>query len=108
LTKEIVDHSIVHRALLEHICMANKSSVTDTIQRVAELLVQMIHTRDGSKVGSLCIIYIGAKEKSEDCEGNERARSKDCFMMNMVVGSSRAFLVSLMTLVLFISLSSVS
>ena len=60
----IVDHSIGHRVLLEYICIENKSSVTDIIQWLSEiLLVRMIHTRVGSKVGALCIIYSSAKER---------------------------------------------
>lgn len=70
LEKGIVDHSIVHRALLEYICIANKSSVTDIIQQLSgPLLVRMIHTRDGSKVGALCIIHSGAKERKKIVKG---------------------------------------
>jgi pumilio family protein 6 len=39
LEKGIVDHSIVHRALLEYMCIANKSSVTDIIQQLSGLLL---------------------------------------------------------------------
>lgn len=70
LEKGIVDHSIVHRALLEYMCIANKSSVTDIIQQLSgSLLVRMIHTRDGSKVGALCIIHSGAKERKKIVKG---------------------------------------
>ena len=70
LEKGIVDHSIVHRALLEYICIENKSSVTDIIQQLSgPLLVRMIHTRDGSKIGTLCIIHSGAKERKKIGKG---------------------------------------
>lgn len=70
LEKGIVDHSIVHRALLEYMCISNKSSVTDIIQQLSgPLLVRMIHTRDGSKVGAFCIIHGGAKERKKIVKG---------------------------------------
>eukprot|EP01018_Ginkgo_biloba_P028107 Gb_02879 [translate_table: standard] len=70
LEKGIVDHSIVHRVLVEYMSMANKSSVTDVIQQLSgPLLVRMIHTRDGSKVGALCVIHGSAKERKKIVKG---------------------------------------
>lgn len=70
LEKGIVDHSIVHRALMEYISIADKTSVTDVIQQLSgPLLVRIIHTRDGSKVGATCVIHGNAKERKKIVKG---------------------------------------
>lgn len=99
LEKGIVDHSIIHRVLVEYFSIAGqvlpspspsnsacfflqatankfnhgnrssisieffwKSSVTDIIQQLSSpLLVRMIGTRDGAKIGILCVKYGNAK-----------------------------------------------
>ncbi|KAF7841862.1 pumilio-like protein 24-like [Senna tora] len=56
LEKGIVDHSIIHRLLMEYFSIADKSSVTDIIQQLSSpLLVKMIGTKDGAKLGILCV-----------------------------------------------------
>ena len=96
LEKGILDHSIIHRTLMEYLTVADqvvfpmwialllddldfnnccvylwsyiskssilKSSAADVIQQLSgPLLVRMIHTRDGSRVGILCIKHGSAK-----------------------------------------------
>ena len=62
LEKGIVDHSIIHRVLLEYFSVADQSSVTDIIQQLSSpLLVRMIGTKDGAKIGILCAKYGNAK-----------------------------------------------
>lgn len=99
LEKGIVDHSIIHRMLMEYFSIADqvlclspinsalfvlwpknlavvmplllskvslwiceKSSVTDIIQQLSSpLLVRMIGTRDGAKLGILCVKHGSAK-----------------------------------------------
>ncbi|KDO71778.1 hypothetical protein CISIN_1g0061651mg, partial [Citrus sinensis] len=62
LEKGIIDHSIIHRVLMEYLSMADKSSAADIIQQLSgPLLVRMIHTRDGSKIGMLCVKHGSAK-----------------------------------------------
>ncbi|XP_057817317.2 pumilio homolog 24 isoform X2 [Cryptomeria japonica] len=70
LEKGIVDHSIVHRGLMEYMSIADKTSVTDVIQQLSgPLLVRIIHTRDGSKVGATCVIHGNAKERKRIVKG---------------------------------------
>ncbi|XP_010259453.1 PREDICTED: pumilio homolog 24 isoform X2 [Nelumbo nucifera] len=70
LEKGIVDHSIIHSALIEYFSIADKSSVTDVIQQLSgPLLVRMIHTRDGSKIGILCVKHGSAKERKKIIKG---------------------------------------
>ncbi|KAF7841843.1 pumilio-like protein 24-like [Senna tora] len=56
LEKGIVDHSIIHRLLMAYFSIAYKSSITDIIQQLSSpLLVKMIGTKDGAKLGILCV-----------------------------------------------------
>ncbi|KAL0323422.1 UNVERIFIED_CONTAM: Pumilio24 [Sesamum angustifolium] len=70
LEKGILDHSIVHRALMEYLTIADQSSAADVIQQLSGLfLVRMIHTKDGSRLGMLCIRHGSAKERKKIIKG---------------------------------------
>ncbi|KAE8734258.1 TOPLESS-related 2 isoform 1 [Hibiscus syriacus] len=62
LEKGIVDHLMIHRVLGEYLSIVDQSSAADIIQQLSgHLLVRMIHTRDGSKIGMLCVKHGIAK-----------------------------------------------
>ncbi|GER27668.1 pumilio 24 [Striga asiatica] len=70
LEKGILDHSIVHKALMEYFTVADQSSATDFIQQLSgPSLVRMIHTKDGSRLGMLCIRHGSAKERKKIIKG---------------------------------------
>ncbi|KAK9288302.1 hypothetical protein L1049_016753 [Liquidambar formosana] len=70
LEKGIVDHSILHRALIEYFSIAGQSSATDVIQQLSgPLLVRMIHTKDGCRIGMLCVKHGSAKERKKIIKG---------------------------------------
>ena len=70
LEKGIVDHSIIQRVLLEYFSVADQSSVTDIIRQLSSpLLVRMIGTKDGAKIGILCAKYGNAKERKKIIKG---------------------------------------
>ncbi|KAI4368652.1 hypothetical protein MLD38_017187 [Melastoma candidum] len=70
LEKGIVDHSIIHKILVEYLSIADKSSASDVLQQLSgPLLVRMIHTRDGSQLGILCIKHGTAKERKKIIKG---------------------------------------
>ncbi|XP_004508185.1 pumilio homolog 24 isoform X2 [Cicer arietinum] len=70
LEKGIVDHSILHRVLLEYFSIADKTSVTDIIQQLSSpLLIRIIGTKDGAKIGVLCVKYGSAKERKKIIKG---------------------------------------
>ncbi|MQM03123.1 hypothetical protein Taro_035896 [Colocasia esculenta] len=78
LEKGIIDHSIIHTVLLEYLTIADKSSATDVIQQLSSpLLVRMIHTRDGSRVGILCVKHGGAKLLSHPAQGIKTRPARD-------------------------------
>ncbi|XP_048321809.2 pumilio homolog 24 isoform X1 [Ziziphus jujuba] len=77
LEKGIVDHSIIHRVLIEFLSIADKSSAADLIQQLSSpLLVRMIHTRDGSRIGVLCVKHGSAKERKKIIKGMKGHISK--------------------------------
>ncbi|XP_075506633.1 LOW QUALITY PROTEIN: pumilio homolog 24 [Primulina tabacum] len=70
LEKGILDHSIVHKTLMEFLSVADKSSAADIIQQLSALdLVRMFHTKDGSRLGILCIKHGSAKERKKIIKG---------------------------------------
>lgn len=70
LEKGILDHSIIHRALVEYFTIADQSSAADIIQQLSSPdLVRMIHTKDGSKIGIFCIKHGSAKERKKIIKG---------------------------------------
>ncbi|KAK6913729.1 CPL domain [Dillenia turbinata] len=70
LEKDIVDHSILHRALLEFFSIADRTSAAEVIQKLSgPLLVRVIGTKDGSKVGILCVKHGSAKERKKIIKG---------------------------------------
>ncbi|KAG2721386.1 hypothetical protein I3760_02G079700 [Carya illinoinensis] len=77
LEKGIVDHSIIHRMLIEYFSIADQSSAADIIQQLSgALLVRMIHTRDGSRIGMLCVKHGSAKERKKIIKGMKDHISK--------------------------------
>ncbi|KAL4308813.1 hypothetical protein GQ457_01G021600 [Hibiscus cannabinus] len=77
LEKGIVDHSMIHRVLIEYLSIADRSSAADIIQQLSgPLLVRMIHTRDGSKIGLLCVKHGSAKERKKIIKGMKGHISK--------------------------------
>ncbi|XP_055818365.1 pumilio homolog 24 [Solanum dulcamara] len=70
LEKGILDHSIIHRALVEYLTIADQSSAAEIIQQLSSPdLVRMIHTKDGSKIGIFCVKHGSAKERKKIIKG---------------------------------------
>ncbi|EPS61931.1 hypothetical protein M569_12862, partial [Genlisea aurea] len=68
--KGILDHSIIHRALIEYLSIADQSSAADIIQLLSgESLVRMIHTKDGYRLGVLCVRHGTPKERKKIIKG---------------------------------------
>lgn len=70
MEKGILAHSIVHRALMEYLTIADKSSAADVIQHLpGPSFIRMIHTKDGSRLGMLCIRHGSAKDRKKIIKG---------------------------------------
>ncbi|CAA7015656.1 unnamed protein product [Microthlaspi erraticum] len=66
LEKGIVDHSIIHKVLIEYLTIADKASAALVIEQLTgTLLTRMVHTRDGSRVAMLCIKHGSAKDRKK-------------------------------------------
>ncbi|GFZ11437.1 pumilio 24 [Actinidia rufa] len=70
LEKGIVDHSILHKALMEYFSIADQSSAADIIQQLSgPLLVRMVDSREGSRIAMLCVKHGSAKERKKIIKG---------------------------------------
>lgn len=70
LEKGIVDHSIIHRALIEYFSIAGKAMTMDVLQQLSgPLLIRMIHTKDGAKLGVTCVFAGSRKERKKIIKG---------------------------------------
>ncbi|RAL52425.1 hypothetical protein DM860_007282 [Cuscuta australis] len=70
LEKGIIDHSIIHRAIMEFLSIADESSATDVLRQLSNAdLVRMMHTKDGSRIAMLCIKHGSAKDRKKIIKG---------------------------------------
>lgn len=85
MEKGIVDHTIIHKALLEFFGIADQTSAADVIRQLSApqnsektsatdvtqppLLVRMIHTQEGSRIAMLCLRHSSAKERKLTIKG---------------------------------------
>ncbi|CAK9224791.1 unnamed protein product, partial [Sphagnum troendelagicum] len=77
LEKGIVDHSIIHRAIVEYLSISKKSMIQEVVQQLSgALLVRMLHTRDGAKVGVTCVMHGSNKDRKKIVKGMKGHVSK--------------------------------
>ncbi|KAJ1766572.1 Pumilio y domain member 6 [Coemansia sp. RSA 1813] len=63
LEKGTVQYSIVHRALLDYMKHADPKDRQEVIEAMRELVVEVLHTRDGAHAGMLCLLYGSPKDR---------------------------------------------
>ncbi|KAI0244124.1 Pumilio y domain member 6 [Massospora cicadina] len=63
MDKHTINHSIVHRALMEYFQNANQAQVQDIIGQLKELVVEILHTKEGANVATKCFLYGSAKDR---------------------------------------------
>lgn len=61
--KPVIRHSIIHHVMLEFFKNADSSSRSEMIQALGGSLVEMVHTKDGSRVAMHCIWHSSAKDR---------------------------------------------
>jgi len=61
--KEVVIHSIIHRALNDFFKYANDAQKKELIEILKDAVVHILHTRDGSKVAMSCLWNGTAKDR---------------------------------------------
>ena len=62
-TSSIAQISIIHRAILEYMQVAEEKDVLDLIEILKEHLVHILHTREGARVTQLCLLHSGPKNR---------------------------------------------
>ncbi|KAJ2452544.1 Pumilio y domain member 6 [Coemansia sp. RSA 2336] len=63
LEKGTVQYSIVHRALLDYLRFADVKDRQEVIETMRELVVEILHTREGAHAGMLCLLYGTPKDR---------------------------------------------
>ncbi|OMJ22015.1 Pumilio homology domain family member 6, partial [Smittium culicis] len=63
LIKETIQKSIVHRCILEYMLNAELSDAQEMAAILKEVIVEILHTKDGSKAGALCLFYAANKDR---------------------------------------------
>ncbi|KAJ2763194.1 Pumilio y domain member 6 [Coemansia sp. BCRC 34490] len=63
LEKGTVQYSIVHRALLDYIRHADAKERQEVIETMRELVVEILHTREGAQAGMLCLLHGTPKDR---------------------------------------------
>ncbi|KAI7820744.1 armadillo-type protein [Kickxella alabastrina] len=63
LQKGTVQHSIVHRALLDYLRFADAAGRQEMIETMRELVVEVLHTREGAHAAMLCLLHGTAKDR---------------------------------------------
>ncbi|XP_077994772.1 pumilio homolog 3-like [Glandiceps talaboti] len=63
LDKSAIKHSIVHKALRDYFTYADQKEKADMIEGMREIVVQILHTHDGSRVAMQCIWNGTAKDR---------------------------------------------
>jgi pumilio family protein 6 len=63
LDKSVVKHSIVHRALLDFLTHCDETSSAELIDTMKDVVVEILHTRDGSRVALQCLWHGTVKNR---------------------------------------------
>lgn len=60
---ELLNHSFLHLPILKFFQYSDYIQITDMINHMKEHIVRIVHTKEGSKVGCLCIAYGTPKDR---------------------------------------------
>ncbi|XP_077867446.1 pumilio homolog 3-like [Saccoglossus kowalevskii] len=63
LEKSVIKHSIVHKALMDYFIFAEIKSKTDMIESMRDVVVQILHTHDGSRVAMQCCFFLFLQDR---------------------------------------------
>ncbi|KAI8141395.1 armadillo-type protein [Fennellomyces sp. T-0311] len=63
MDKGTVVNSIVHKALLQYLTLADQKGRENIMAHLRESLTDILHTREGSKVAMICLSYASPKDR---------------------------------------------
>jgi len=59
----MIRHSLVHHLMVQFLTHAEQKRVLEMIPSLAPLLPEILHTKDGAKVGVICVSYSAPKDR---------------------------------------------
>ena len=63
IAKGVFNHSLLHRLTNEYLTHCNENERSEMIHSLRQAVVQILHTRDGARVGMNCIWYGTLKDR---------------------------------------------
>ncbi len=63
IAKGVFNHSLLHRLTNEYLTHCNESERSEMIQSLRQAVIQVLHTRDGARVGMTCIWHGTQKDR---------------------------------------------
>ncbi|KAF0310698.1 Pumilio 3 [Amphibalanus amphitrite] len=63
LDKQLLTGSLAHRLLREYLSLCSQSDRADVIESLRDAVVQMLHTKDGARVGLMCLWWGTTKDR---------------------------------------------
>lgn len=61
--KGVFNHSLLHRLMGEYLTHCNPTDRAEMIQSLRQAVVQILHTRDGARVGMCCLWHGTQKDR---------------------------------------------
>ncbi|RDD40227.1 Pumilio-like protein 3 [Trichoplax sp. H2] len=78
LDRDVIKHTLVHRALLEYFYHADPKMKFEMIEAIREALVYILHTEEGSKVTMRCIWFGTPKDRKVIIKSMKKYVTKIC------------------------------
>ena len=66
IAKGVFNHSLLHRLTNEYLTHCNEAERSEIIQSLRPAVLHMLHTRDGARVGMMCI-WFGTQKDRKVC-----------------------------------------
>ncbi|PVU88622.1 hypothetical protein BB561_005761 [Smittium simulii] len=63
INKDHVHLSIVHKCILEYVLNANLTEIQELVSIMRDIIVEILHTKDGAKAGAICFFYATSKDR---------------------------------------------
>ncbi|XP_057379723.1 pumilio homolog 3-like [Daphnia carinata] len=65
IAKGVFNHSLLHRLTNEYLTHCSENERSEMIQSLRQAVIQVLHTRDGARVGLTCIWYGTQKDRKD-------------------------------------------
>ncbi|KAK4011914.1 pumilio homolog 3 [Daphnia magna] len=65
IAKGVFNHSLLHRLTNEYLTHCSENERSEMIQSLRQAVIQVLHTRDGARIGMTCIWYGTQKDRKD-------------------------------------------